>query len=83
MSISASRNAIDAGRWNNMAISPASTANYDWFLETFCRAELEVFQDTLGAGVIVERTDHILAGARRCAYRITAKVPEGGRDGLD
>jgi predicted ArsR family transcriptional regulator len=49
----------------------------------FCRAELEVFQDTLGAGVIVERTDHILAGARRCAYRITAKVPEGGRDGLD
>ena len=49
----------------------------------FCRAELEVFQDTLGADVIVERTDHILAGARRCAYRIAAKVPEGGRDGLD
>jgi L-xylulokinase len=35
------RNAIDAGRWNNMAISPASTANYDWFLDTFCRAEQE------------------------------------------
>jgi L-xylulokinase len=33
------RNAIDAGRWNNMAISPASTANYDWFLDTFCRSE--------------------------------------------
>lgn len=33
------RNAIDAGRWNSMAISPASTANYDWFLGTFCRAE--------------------------------------------
>lgn len=33
------RNAIDAGQWNNMAISPASTANYDWFLDTFCRAE--------------------------------------------
>ncbi|OCP19360.1 MULTISPECIES: FGGY-family carbohydrate kinase [unclassified Ensifer] len=35
------RNAIDAGQWNNMAISPASTANYDWFLDNFCRAELE------------------------------------------
>jgi len=39
----------------------------------FCRAELEVFQDTLGPGVAIERIDHILAGARRCAYRI---VPE-------
>ncbi len=33
------RNAIDAGQWNNMSISPASTANYDWFLDTLCRAE--------------------------------------------
>jgi len=24
----------------------------------------------LGDGVAIERTDHILAGARRCAYRI-------------
>ena len=38
----------------------------------FCRAELQVFRDALGAEVTVERTDHILAGARRCAYRITA-----------
>jgi predicted ArsR family transcriptional regulator len=38
----------------------------------FCRAELEVFQEVLGPGVQVERTDHILAGARRCAYSITA-----------
>lgn len=38
----------------------------------FCRAELQVFRDALGPGVTVERTDHILAGARRCAYRITA-----------
>ena len=33
------RNAIEPGRWNNMAISPASTANYDWFVDTLCRAE--------------------------------------------
>jgi len=38
----------------------------------FCRAELQVFRDALGPGVSVERTDHILAGARRCAYRITS-----------
>lgn len=37
----------------------------------FCRAELQVFRDALGPDVAIERTDHILAGARRCAYRIT------------
>ena len=35
------RNAIEPGRWNNMSISPASTANYDWFLDTLCRKEQE------------------------------------------
>ena len=44
------RNAIDPGRWNNMAVSPASTANYDWFLDTFCRSE----QDKTDAGSIHE-----------------------------
>ena len=38
-----------------------------------CRAELELFQDVLGPDCVVERTDHILAGARRCAYRITPR----------
>ncbi|SER91094.1 FGGY-family carbohydrate kinase [Rhizobium sp. NFR03] len=33
------RSAIEPGQWNNMAVSPASTANYDWFLDQFCRAE--------------------------------------------
>jgi predicted ArsR family transcriptional regulator len=37
----------------------------------FCRSELEVFRDVLGPEVAVERVEHILAGARRCAYRIT------------
>src|SRR5262245_42564642 len=36
-----------------------------------CRAELDLFREVLGAGATVTRTDHILAGARRCAYRIT------------
>ena len=35
-----------------------------------CAAELAVFQDVLGPDTEVERTDHILAGARRCAYRV-------------
>jgi predicted ArsR family transcriptional regulator len=38
----------------------------------FCRSELELFKAVLGKRVTVERQDHILAGARRCAYRIAA-----------
>jgi L-xylulokinase len=40
------RNAIGAGQWNNMSISPASTANYDWFLDTLCRAEQDQAQSS-------------------------------------
>lgn len=40
--------------------------------QRFCRDELEVFRAVLGAGVEVERTEHIVAGARRCAYRVRA-----------
>lgn len=40
----------------------------------FCRSELKIFQDLLGSDAEVERTDHILAGARRCAYRITRRA---------
>lgn len=35
-----------------------------------CAGELAVFRQVLGEDVAVERTDHILAGARRCAYRV-------------
>ncbi len=35
-----------------------------------CRSELAIFRTVLGTGVTVERTEHILAGARRCAYRV-------------
>ena len=33
------RNGLVRGEWNNMSISPASAANYDWFLDTLCGAE--------------------------------------------
>ena len=55
-----------------------------WFLEnhcpicaaanecqSFCRSELDLFQACLGNDVKVERKEHILSGARRCAYLIT------------
>jgi len=35
----------------------------------FCRAELRTFEDVLEAKVV--RVEHIVEGARRCAYRIT------------
>ena len=41
--------------------------------QSLCRSELSIFRDVLGDTVDVERTDHILAGARRCAYRITPR----------
>ncbi|CAB3857249.1 metalloregulator ArsR/SmtB family transcription factor [Achromobacter mucicolens] len=39
----------------------------------FCRSELELFRKVLGEGVLVDREEHILAGARRCAYRVSKR----------
>lgn len=36
----------------------------------FCRSELSMFRDLLGPEADVERTEHLLQGARRCAYLI-------------
>lgn len=44
---------------------------------SLCANELEVFQQSLGGDVTVERTDHILAGARRCAYRVVKSKGRG------
>ncbi|OLP61736.1 carbohydrate kinase [Xaviernesmea oryzae] len=33
------RNGILAGEWNAMSISPASTANYDWFIDQLCASD--------------------------------------------
>ena len=38
--------------------------------QALCRSELSIFRRVLGDGVAVERVDHVLAGSRRCAYRI-------------
>jgi len=51
---------------NHCPICAAATA-----CTGLCRAELELFREVLGPEVNVARTEHILTGARRCAYRIT------------
>jgi predicted ArsR family transcriptional regulator len=38
-----------------------------------CAGELELFADVLGDAAEVERTEHLMAGDRRCAYRITPR----------
>lgn len=35
-----------------------------------CAAELEVFRESLGEGVTVERTQHLISGDERCVYRV-------------
>lgn len=46
----------------------------------FCRSELALFSAVLGPEVQVERLEHILAGARRCAYRIRRRRARGARN---
>jgi predicted ArsR family transcriptional regulator len=50
---------------NHCPICAAATA-----CQGFCASELDLFRTALGPGVSVERTEHILSGDRRCAYRI-------------
>lgn len=42
--------------------------------QNFCRSELEVFRAALGPEAVVERVEHLLAGSRRCAYRIAPRT---------
>ncbi len=36
----------------------------------FCRSELQLFQEVIGAEAAVSREQHLLAGAARCVYRV-------------
>jgi predicted ArsR family transcriptional regulator len=51
---------------NHCPICAAATA-----CQGFCTTELDLFRAVLFPGVVVERTQHIVSGDRRCAYRIT------------
>nr|MDJ0635647.1 hypothetical protein [Xenococcaceae cyanobacterium MO_188.B29] len=35
-----------------------------------CQREQEIFQTVLGENIDIARTEHIVAGERRCVYRI-------------
>ncbi|MDE0768093.1 MAG: transcriptional regulator [Opitutaceae bacterium] len=50
---------------NHCPICAAATA-----CSKLCDAELEVFRAILVEGEVIERTEHMLTGARRCVYRI-------------
>jgi predicted ArsR family transcriptional regulator len=60
---------------NHCPICAAATA-----CTGLCARELEVFQAVLGAEVTVDRTEHIVAGARRCAYQVYRRylIPNPG-----
>jgi predicted ArsR family transcriptional regulator len=51
---------------NHCPICAAATA-----CQGFCATEIELFQSALGPGVKISRTEHIVNGERRCAYRVT------------
>jgi predicted ArsR family transcriptional regulator len=52
---------------NHCPICSAATS-----CQQFCKSELDIFQRLFENEATVERTDHLLEGARRCAYKITA-----------
>lgn len=63
---------IADGGWllweNHCPICAAASA-----CQGLCRSELVLFRAVLGPSFDVERIEHVLAGARRCAYRITPR----------
>jgi predicted ArsR family transcriptional regulator len=48
-----------------------------------CRAEADTFRAVLGPDVSVERTEHIVQGDRRCAYRISLPCASETRESRD
>jgi predicted ArsR family transcriptional regulator len=41
--------------------------------QMFCSTELELFQEALGADVVVRREQHLLSGDERCVYSVTPR----------
>jgi predicted ArsR family transcriptional regulator len=56
---------------NHCPICAAATA-----CQGFCATELDLFRSVLGPEVRVERSEHIIAGDRRCVYEISSVSPE-------
>lgn len=60
---------------NHCSISNAAHA-----CPKLCAGELSLFRAVLGDDVSVDRIEHILAGDRCCAYRITDSSPDNRQD---
>jgi predicted ArsR family transcriptional regulator len=64
------------GRWllveNHCPICAAASACMG-----LCSSELELFRAVLGAGVTIERTEHLLEEGRRCTYLVTSGSVRG------
>lgn len=62
--------ALDDGSFllieNHCPICVAATA-----CTGLCARELEIFQSVLGKYAVVERTEHIISGGRRCVYQVS------------
>lgn len=72
-------------RTNEGYMARVERADPDWLLiedhcpicvaarscQGFCRSELQLFQEVVGAEAKVSREQHLLAGAARCVYRIS------------
>ena len=41
----------------------------------FCSNELQLFREVLGQGVDVDRSEYLIAGDRRCTYRVRRRTP--------
>lgn len=53
---------------NNCPVYEAAKACSD-----ICARELDLFKEVLGQDVAIKRSEHIIEGARRCAYEISLK----------
>ncbi|MDZ4815466.1 MAG: metalloregulator ArsR/SmtB family transcription factor, partial [Verrucomicrobiota bacterium] len=62
---------------NHCPISAAATV-----CSKLCEGEFEIFRAILGESVVIERTEHMLAGARRCVYRIRIEGGDENRSTL-
>jgi len=47
-----------------------------------CRSELGIFAAVIGEDASVTRIDHMLSGARRCAYRVTPNISSRAQRGI-
>lgn len=55
---------------NNCPICAAASRCGD-----FCISDLRILEEILGPEVSIERQDHIIAGERRCTYKIIKRTP--------